>query len=180
MVPKRSSGAPALRQSPVSRPSTLVPPEKESTNLGGDINTNINDIPNTADCDPVIDSILAHTNNDKEEFMEKIKDIDKGMKSFELSKIAVTKSNTETITPPPNGPNLDPTIATSKPIRWTWVARPSTSQEKPRAIKKLGKCSNPFLAKENSIQKHKALEEQLNYDCDYPMVVSNIQPRREL
>nr|POE67578.1 hypothetical protein CFP56_64659 [Quercus suber] len=120
MVPKRSSGATTLRQPPVPRPSTSVPLEKESVNLGGDINTEFNEFPNTTDGDHVCGSILAQSDN-------------------------VTKPSTKTVTPSPigpnlettNGPNLDPTIATSKPTRWTRVARPSTSQEKTEAIVKL-------------------------------------------
>ena len=119
--------------------------------------------------------------------MEKIKGIDKGMQSVELSEEAVTKATNETATPSPDGPNVDltkglskPNNVSSKPTRWTRVARPSTSQEKSELVVKLGKRSNTIPAKANPIQKRKTSEETLNYVCDYPMAEAVIQPCREL
>ena len=156
-------------------------------NPGGNGKAAFNDLPITADCNPVFDSIPAKSDNGQEDFMEKIKDIDKGMQSFELSKEAVTKATNETVTPSPNGPNVDPTKVlskptnvTSKPTRWTRVARPSTSQEKFVLVVKLGKCSNTIPAEANPIQKRKTSEETLNYVYDYPTAEAVIQPRREL
>jgi len=149
-------------------------------NPGGKVNAEFNDLPITADCNPVFDSIPAKSDNGQEDFMEKIKDIDKGMKSFELSENAVTKANNKTVTPSPNGPNVDPTNVISKPTRWTRVARPSTSQGKSGVVVKLGKHSNTLPAEANPIQKCKTSGEKLDYAYDYPTVEADIQPRREL
>ena len=118
--------------------------------------------------------------------MEKIKGIDKGMQSVELSEEAFTKATNETVTPSPDGPNVDPTKVlskpnnvSSKPTRWTRVTRPSTSQEKSELVVKLGKRSNTIPAETNLIQKRKTSEETQSYGCDYPTAEAVIQPRRE-
>nr|POE60154.1 hypothetical protein CFP56_45097 [Quercus suber] len=47
--------------------------------------------------------------------MEKIKDINKDLERFDLSEKDVTSSSTETATLLPNGLDMDPIIAVSKP-----------------------------------------------------------------
>nr|POE81421.1 hypothetical protein CFP56_05923 [Quercus suber] len=184
-MPKRSSGATAPRKPPVPQPSTPAPPEKESDNLGGDINIDFNELPNTEEGNPTCGAIHALSDNGKEEFREKLKDIDTGLKSFELADNEVTETAVEITAPSTtgptleqtNGPNLEPFIVTNKPTRWTRIARPSTSQEKTGAVLKLGKRSNTLAVEENPLQRRKASEEKRDYDCDYPAAVADIQPR---
>nr|POE82603.1 putative serine/threonine-protein kinase pbl5 [Quercus suber] len=79
-------------------------------------------------------AIYALSDNGQEEFTEKLKDIDMGLKSFELADNEVTETAVEITAPSTTGPtleqtngsNLEPFIVTNKPTSWTRIARPST------------------------------------------------------
>lgn len=58
-------------------------------------------------CDLVIGSVSTYPKNEKEDFLEKIKEIGKDIERFELSENDVIKPKSSTL--PTNGPNLDPT-----------------------------------------------------------------------
>ena len=183
----RSSGTTAPRQPPVSRPSTPVSPEKDSANPGGNGKVAVNDLPITEDCNPVFDAIPAKVDNGQEEYREKIKGIDEGMQNVDLTEEAVTTVTKETVFPFPDGPNVDPTkvpnkpnIVSSKPTRWTRVARPVTFQEESELEVKLGKHSNTIPEETNPIQKRKLSEDTQSYGCDHPAAEAVLQPRREL
>lgn len=178
--PMSNSRPLALVQKPVPWPSTPAPLEKESAYFGDNITIEFTNSSNIAYCDPVIGLVPANPDNGKEDFLEKIKEIDKDMERCELSENDVINSNYKSITPPPNGPNLNPTDPIIKPTRWTQVARPFTSQEKSLGLETLGKRSNSLPTEENPIQKSKT--QDANLDCDYvsPTAVADIQPHREL
>lgn len=89
--------------------------------------------------------------NCKEDFLEKIKEIDKDMGNFELSENEFINSNSKSATSPSVGLSLNPSGPINKPTRWTRVTRPTTSQEKSLVLDTLGKCSSLLPTEEYPI-----------------------------
>lgn len=148
-TPMSSSRTPASRQNPPPRPPTPASPENVSETYGDTINADVTSPLNGADCDPVIDVIPLHTNNGKEDFLEIIKDIDKDMGKFELSK-ECNNSHATSATPPLSGPILNPAVPISKPTRWTRINRPTMPHESSPVVDTLGKHSSSLPIEEHS------------------------------
>ena len=147
--PMSNSRTPASRQNPPPRPPTLASPENVSETYGDTINADVTSPLNGADCDPVIDLIPLHTNNGKEDFLEIIKDIDKDMGKFKLSK-ECSNSHATSATPPLNGPILNPAVPISKPTRWTRINKPTMPHESSPVVDTLGKRSSSLPTEEHS------------------------------
>lgn len=139
-LPMSSSRTPASRQNPPPRPPTPASPENVSETYGDTINADVTSPLNGADCDPMIDLIPLHTNNGKEDFLEIIKDIDKDMGKFELSK-ECSNSYAMSATPPLSGPILNPAVPISKP---------TMPHESSPVVDTLGKHSSSLPIEEHS------------------------------
>lgn len=91
--------------------------DKVSENLGPNITTNCSNPTRLVVSNPVIDSDSLDPNNGREDFLEKIEEIDKDMGRFELSETEVLEPKLTTLSK--GGPNLDPSVPVIKPARWT-------------------------------------------------------------
>lgn len=113
--PPLSSGRPPTTvQNPAPPPPTLAPFDKESDNIGGHITVEFSNPSNLANCEPVIGIASSYPRKVEEDFLVKIKEIDKDIKIFDLSEKDVIKPTSAI--PSTNGPTLKPTEPILSPL----------------------------------------------------------------
>lgn len=150
--------------------------DKVSENLGPNITTDCSNPTRSAVSNPVIDSDSLDPNNGREDFLEKIEEIDKDMGRFELSEIEVLEPKLTTLSK--GRPNLDPSVLVMKPARWTRIVRPISSHEDNCTLEQLGKCSNSFSTDEHPLHKCKTQDAKPVCEFASSTAVADVQPRR--
>lgn len=129
-------------------PSTT---EMASENLEPSINADDSIHSRSTASNSVIESDPLQPNNGKEDFLERIEELDKDMERFELTENDDLGPNLTIRTM--GGPSLDSNVSVAKPTRWTRIVRPSTSYEDSYLLGHLGKCSNLLYIDEHLVQK---------------------------
>ena len=129
-------------------PSTT---ETASENLEPSINADDSIHSRSTASNSVIESDPLQPNNGKEDFLERIEELDKDMERFELTENDDLGPNLTIRTM--GGPSLDSNVSVAKPTRWARIVRPSTSYEDSYSLEHLGKRSNLFYIDEHLVQK---------------------------